>query len=54
LEADLAEAPTKAKFRSAFRMLSLSEVFTDAPFIDGLNCRMISAKKCRKKRIVIQ
>ena len=37
-DADLAEAPTKATFRSALK------VFSDAPFNHGLNCWMMSVK----------
>ena len=41
--ADLAEAPTKATFRSSLSgMLSLDWLVTDAPFNEGLNCLMIS------------
>ena len=40
---DLAEAPTKATFRSSLEgMLSLDWLVTDAPFSKGLNCLMIS------------
>lgn len=49
-EADLADAPTKATFRSAFTMPSLTGVFTDVPFNLGLNCLIMSV--VHRKEIV--
>lgn len=49
----LAEAPRTATFRSALKFSSIAEALADAPFNDGLNCLIISAKwNKNNKRLV--